>query len=176
MHHSNNGNTTRLQVEDPGGTKSAVATVYCPETADNYPNVVAVLDPQVRVIAADVQWIMQERKGNRWRNKLYFHTKEGLLFYAPKPAAAALAVLPRWFQSHKPKPPALGMPAAATMPSPAPAVAGPVFVKKAVNGFSVADACTGAVIADGIETIDRAEGGRDGFERAQRINRERRRR
>jgi len=108
MHHPNNGNPTWPQVGDPDGTKSAVATVCCPETADNYPDVVAVLSPQMRVIAADVQWIMQERKGGRWRNKLYFHTKEGLLLYAPKPAAAALAVLPRWFQSHEPKPPALG--------------------------------------------------------------------
>jgi hypothetical protein len=120
---------------------------------------VAVLGPQVRIIAADIQWIMQERRGNRWRNKYYFHTKEGLLFYAPKPAAAALVVLPRWFPdpSHKPPPPtppALGMPAAT----------------------AVADACTGAVIADGIETVDRAEGWRDGFEVAQRIKPKRGRR
>ena len=69
------------------------------ETADDYPHVV-VLDGKTRVIAADIQWIIQRRtNGGRypWKNQYYCRSKEGLLLYAPKPIAPELLALPDWF-------------------------------------------------------------------------------
>jgi len=67
------------------------------ETSDEYPNVVVMLDAKTRVIAADIQWIVQRRTGDRWLSQLFFRTKEGLLFYTPKPYPAELLVLPDRF-------------------------------------------------------------------------------
>jgi hypothetical protein len=56
-----------------------------------------VLDPKTRVIAADIQWIIQRRRGEQWRGEYFFRTKEGLLLYAPKPTAPELLALPDRF-------------------------------------------------------------------------------
>jgi len=67
------------------------------ETSDAYPRIVVKLDDRTRVIAADIQWIIQRRRGDRWLSELFFRTKEGLLFYAPKPPPAELLALPDRF-------------------------------------------------------------------------------
>jgi hypothetical protein len=79
------------------------------ETADNYPRVVAILNPGWRVIECrdGVQWILQRRgspemaRGDDWRGRSYCQTKEALIRctreYAGEiePAACAtLAALP----------------------------------------------------------------------------------
>jgi hypothetical protein len=62
-----------------------------------------MLDARTRVIAADIQWIFQKRKSGPkpWRNKYYFRSKAGLLFYAPKPTADELVALPNWFEKNE---------------------------------------------------------------------------
>jgi hypothetical protein len=67
------------------------------EASDDYPDIVVVLDPKTRVIAADIQWIIQRRRGEQWRGEYFFRTKEGLLLYAPKPTAPELLALPDRF-------------------------------------------------------------------------------
>jgi hypothetical protein len=67
------------------------------ESSDDYPDVVVMLDAKTRVIAADIQWIIQKRWGKEWRGELFFRSKEGLLMYAPKPIAPELLALPDWF-------------------------------------------------------------------------------
>jgi hypothetical protein len=61
-----------------------------------------MLDARTRVIAADIQWIFQKRKGGAkpWRNKYYFRSKAGLLFHAPKPTADELVALPDRFEKN----------------------------------------------------------------------------
>jgi hypothetical protein len=59
-----------------------------------------MFDPRHRVIAADIQWIVQERRGNGkrpWVGKYYCRSKAGLLLYTPKPTAPELLTLPDWF-------------------------------------------------------------------------------
>jgi hypothetical protein len=65
------------------------------ELSDGYPHVVVMLDRKTRVVAADIQWILQRRAGRAWQNQYFFRSKAGLLFYAP-PAPELLA-LPDWF-------------------------------------------------------------------------------
>src|SRR5262245_60827998 len=69
------------------------------ESADDYPRVVVMLDAKTRVIecADGIQWIIQRRQGKQWRSEMFFRSKEGLLFYAPKPTAPELLTLPDWF-------------------------------------------------------------------------------
>jgi hypothetical protein len=68
-----------------------------PETSDQYPGIVAQLDPKRRVIecAAGLQWIIQEHKGGRWRSVSFCRTKEALLRLTSTPAV--LRSLPDWF-------------------------------------------------------------------------------
>jgi hypothetical protein len=85
--------------------KSSVRQVSAPnnsapsEASDDYPGIVVMLDSRRRVIAADVQWILQERHWGRhpWRGKFFFRSKAGLLLYAPKPTAREILLLPDWF-------------------------------------------------------------------------------
>jgi hypothetical protein len=51
------------------------------ESAENYPRVVVVLDPNRRVIecSAGIQWVLQNRRGNRWDGMSFCRTKEALL-------------------------------------------------------------------------------------------------
>jgi len=51
------------------------------ETSDNYPNVVAVLDRDMRVVTCHhgIQWIMQVRVGGKWRNRSFCQTKHALI-------------------------------------------------------------------------------------------------
>jgi hypothetical protein len=110
----------RLAVLGDGGTptargsdvaslddKSVTPTAQSSETADDYPRVVAVLDSETRVIAADIQWIVQRRRKGRavWDNRYFCRTKEGLLLYAgrtkpdvaPPPPPPELLALPDRF-------------------------------------------------------------------------------
>jgi hypothetical protein len=71
------------------------------EYRDDYPRVVVMLDARTRVIegADNIQWIMQKKcRGPRpWRGKLYFRSKAGLIFYAPRPTPPEIMALPDWF-------------------------------------------------------------------------------
>jgi hypothetical protein len=72
---------------------------FAPETSDQYPRVVAVLDPKRRVIecAAGLQWIIQVRKRNGahpWESVSFCRTKEALLRLTGNPAV--LQSLPDW--------------------------------------------------------------------------------
>jgi hypothetical protein len=85
----------------PEAPQSSVLPVCSPlpavllESSDDYHRVVVMLDAKTRVIAADIQWIIQERKGGRWFGKLFFRSKEGLLLYAP-PVPELLALPDRF--------------------------------------------------------------------------------
>jgi hypothetical protein len=88
----------------PDDAKSSVAAVPRPkqrpqESADDYPHVVVMFDSKTRVIAADIQWIIQKRRreGHRaWEGVYFCRSKDGLLLYAPKPTAPELLALPDW--------------------------------------------------------------------------------
>jgi hypothetical protein len=61
------------------------------EEADNYRDVVAVLNPELRVIRSgcNLQWIAQRQSGHRngvpiWKALAFCGTKEGLLLRLPK--------------------------------------------------------------------------------------------
>ena len=86
--------------------KSSVSAPVAPygtallESSDDYYHVVVMLDAKTRVIAADIQWIIQERKRSgrsAWEGKYFCRSKEGLVLYAPKPTAPELLALPDWF-------------------------------------------------------------------------------
>jgi hypothetical protein len=94
--------------------ESSVNAVQTPfpavsEMSDDYPAVVAVLlDGKMRVIAADIQWIVQKRvREGRWPwQSIYFcRTKAGLLLcagrtkpdVAPPPPPPELLALPDRF-------------------------------------------------------------------------------
>src|SRR5512132_1854953 len=68
------------------------------ESSDDYPHVVVALDDKTRVIAADIQWIIQKRRrngSNGWEGVYFCRSKAGLLMYAPKVTPELLA-LPDW--------------------------------------------------------------------------------
>lgn len=96
-------NRDRALPRQPARAKSSVATSRAEipgERSDDYNRVVVMLDARTRVIAADIQWIIQRRgkaARNPWRNELYFRTREGLVLYAPKPTALELLRLPDRF-------------------------------------------------------------------------------
>jgi hypothetical protein len=78
----------------------SVARSGAPDGRDDYSDVVVMLDANTRVIAADIQWIIQKRVRagcNGWASVHHFRSKAGLLFYAPKPIAPELLALPEWF-------------------------------------------------------------------------------
>ena len=81
------------------GVKSSPIHVPAPlrhlETANDYPHVVVQLDARTRVIAADIQWIIQRRRGEAWHNKWFCRSKVGLLRFVP-PVPEIMA-LPDWF-------------------------------------------------------------------------------
>jgi hypothetical protein len=57
-----------------------------------------MLDAKTRVIAADIQWIVQVRRGNGrwpWLGQYYCRSKAGLLRFVP--AVPEIAALPDWF-------------------------------------------------------------------------------
>jgi hypothetical protein len=90
-------NPDRALPRHPARAKSSVAAFG--ERADDYSHVVVLLDAKTRVIAADIQWIIQRRiNGGRypWQSQYYFRSKSGLLFYAKSDAPELLA-LPDWF-------------------------------------------------------------------------------
>ena len=90
-------NPDRVTPADPDRGKSSVATSG--ERSDDYDRVVVLLDARTRVIAADIQWIIQRRgkaARNPWRNELYFRSREGLLFYAKSDAPELLALPARF--------------------------------------------------------------------------------
>jgi hypothetical protein len=97
----------RLAVLDaPGGSKSSATHVsgrnpVAAETSDGYPHVVAMLDDKTRVIAADIQWIVQRRRGRVWDSKYFCRTKAGLLLYA-RPVTPELLALPDYFPEWPP--------------------------------------------------------------------------
>ena len=91
--------------------KSSVSAPVAPhgaallESSDDYHRVVVMLDAKTRVIAADIQWIIQERKRSgrsAWEGKYYCRSKGGLLLYTPKPTAPELLALPDWFPDSPP--------------------------------------------------------------------------
>ena len=55
------------------------------ENQDDYPNVVARLNPKLRVIrcADNIQWIAQHKYPSRWSSFAFCATKEGLLRRLP---------------------------------------------------------------------------------------------
>jgi hypothetical protein len=72
-------------------------TPAAPETADDYPYVVIQID-KTRVIAADIQWIIQRRvRAGRlaWQNQYFCRSKAGLLRFLPD--VTELMALPDWF-------------------------------------------------------------------------------
>ena len=91
----------------PGAVKSSVTAVSGrksrpPESSDDYPSIVAMLDDKTRVIecSAHVQWIIQRRIRNGrhpWQSHYFCRTKDGLLRYAPKPIPPELLTLPDRF-------------------------------------------------------------------------------
>ena len=89
---------------DSKSSRTASNELSQPEYCEDYPLVVARLDDGSRVIECSdgIQWAIQMRcSGNRpWRSKYFFRSKEGLLFYAPKPTAPELLALPDWFSSN----------------------------------------------------------------------------
>jgi hypothetical protein len=75
-----------------------------PEYSDDF-RVVTILSDGRRVVEYDeIQWAIQEPRPNDtlrpWRAKYFFRSKEGLLFFAPKPHAPELLALPDWFPSN----------------------------------------------------------------------------
>lgn len=51
------------------------------ETSNDYHGVIAPLDNANRLVLCDkgIQWILQRRKGNRWKGMSFFRTREALL-------------------------------------------------------------------------------------------------
>jgi hypothetical protein len=81
------------------------------EESDHYARVIALLNPQWRVIAcADgIQWILQIRRGQGWRNRYFFRSRVGLISgcreYAGDIGGDALVILlqlPRFFPEAAP--------------------------------------------------------------------------
>ena len=100
------GNATRTldlpETVKPSRTGSA--GLKHAEYWEDYPHVVARLgDCRVIESSDGIQWIIQTHYPNSkgpWRNKYFFRSKEGLLFYASKPTAPELLALPDWFPSN----------------------------------------------------------------------------
>jgi hypothetical protein len=102
-----NGHDMESTAFETGGTfepeiayNRAPRVKFAPETSDQYPRWVAVLDPKRRVIecAAGLQWIIQVRKRNGahpWESVSYCRTKEALLRLTGNPDV--LQSLPDWF-------------------------------------------------------------------------------
>ena len=74
------------------------------EGADDYGRVVVILSDDARVVAGScgLQWILQRLVSGKWRNKLFFRSKAGLLLYARRLCQAPGALetldsLPEWF-------------------------------------------------------------------------------
>jgi hypothetical protein len=81
------------------------------EESDHYARFVARLNPQWRVVvcADGLQWILQTRRGQDWRNRYYYRSREGLVFgvreYAGDiggDAPVVLLRLPRFFPEAAP--------------------------------------------------------------------------
>jgi len=71
------------------------------EESETYPRVVALLNAHWRVIASGdgIQWILQTRKGQCWRNRYFYRSREGLVCgcraYAGEIGGDALVILLR---------------------------------------------------------------------------------
>jgi hypothetical protein len=101
--------TARDAAEDAKSSVKTVSGRLRPhESSDDYPAIVAMLDAKTRVIAADIQWIVQRRvNGGRypWQSQYFCRTKAGLLLYAgrtkpdvaPPPPPPELLALPDFF-------------------------------------------------------------------------------
>jgi hypothetical protein len=88
-----------------------VSRALLAEQSDRYARVIARLNPQWRVIACSdgIQWILQSRKGQRWRNRYFYRSHEGLMTgcrcYAGDIGGDALVILlrlPRYFPEAAP--------------------------------------------------------------------------
>jgi len=77
----------KTQIVAPGtrpGGKSSVTRVsgrIRGEESESYP-VIARLNDRWRVVACNIQWILQLRRGNRWHGKYFFRTRGGLVLLA----------------------------------------------------------------------------------------------
>ena len=89
----------------PPAAKPSIAASNAPtrpEYCEDYPHVVAFLSDGSRVIECSdgIQWAIQTHRPDDsnmpWRYKYFFRSKEGLLFYAPKPHPPELLALPDW--------------------------------------------------------------------------------
>jgi hypothetical protein len=113
----NNGTKDSPPLPKPLLTNSAksfvrpVSRALLAEESDKYARLVVRLNPQWRVIACsdDIQWILQARKGQRWRNRYFYRSQSGLVEgchrYAGDIGGDALVVLlrlPRVFPEARP--------------------------------------------------------------------------
>jgi hypothetical protein len=106
-HPLNSQNATPIQADTRPGAKSVVGRLRPSlrgEKSDAYP-AIAVLNHHWRVIecAGGIQWILQRRRGDRWRSYWFCRTREALLRGAREHAApidgvapAVLLRLPEW--------------------------------------------------------------------------------
>ena len=94
----------RVVSDSPPAAKSNARHLKSPwrgEESNDYPHVVAVLNPGWRVIACknSIQWILQNRRGSSWRSRFFFRTRSGLVAFAREYAGqidgVALAILLR---------------------------------------------------------------------------------
>ena len=72
---------TRPEIASGAPPSASAAPPKAGESAENYRHVVIVLDPRTRVIecTAGIQWIIQNRRGDRWYGQSFCRTKEALL-------------------------------------------------------------------------------------------------
>jgi hypothetical protein len=73
---------TSLMPEKPFVALTKVAVAQGSEENDNYPGVVVVLNPALRIIRSrcDLQWILQRKnRPTRWSSIAFCGTKQGLL-------------------------------------------------------------------------------------------------
>ena len=71
------------------------------ESAEDYPDVVAVLDAKTRVIECNAgsQWIVQRRQGSQWHGASFCRTRDALLrCVGEHERHPALLALPAWFR------------------------------------------------------------------------------
>jgi len=72
------------------------------EIADDYGQVIAVIDDRTRVINCkdDIQWIVQHRSGGQWRNKAFCRRRATLLRLLPKVDVTTASLLETLAEIH----------------------------------------------------------------------------
>jgi hypothetical protein len=76
------------------------------EMDDDYDSVETLLGLKWRVIRCcdDIQWIVQEKSGDRWRSRKYCTSRDGVLRWTKDlPGLEALANLPERYPATRPK-------------------------------------------------------------------------